>query len=180
MAKLSKKAIREANMNRLAELFDANMGDMLKLKSSYYVEFDNGITFLISEDRESFDKNLERIINVYENFRNNKAEFVKVIENRIEKDNIIATEKGFKTCKVLDVDYVRTKSNLGRFYIKMDIDGTVKNFTELLFNLSMDSIENLEDEFSSRQTYETAPLTYNADFIFNNRGYEVNSTEYEI
>ena len=64
----------------------------------------------------------------------------------------------------------------------MDINGTIKYFTETGFNYSMNSPEKLETEMNRKPNYYVAGglSDKDVDFVFNNVGFSSTIKMYEI
>lgn len=191
MAKVTKKAIREEKMNELAKLFGAKTGEKVGVPcrgsyrgtTDYFVKFNNGNKFFITSKMKRFDERLDKLISLYRNFTTHKNEFIKILKEREEKDNTIAEEKGLTPYKIIDVNYVKEENDsMGWFYIKMDINKTIKYFTETGFNYSMDNTEKLENEMNRKPNYYVAGglSDKDVDFVFNNVGFSSTIKMYEI
>lgn len=190
MAKVTKKEIREEKMNELAKLFGAKTGEKVGVPcrgsyrgtTDYFVKFDNGNKFFISNGMKRFDERLDKLIAYYRNFTAHKDEFIKILKEREEKDYTVAEEKGLTPYKIIDVNYAKEGDSIGWFYIKMDINGTIKYFTETGFNYSMNSPEKLETEMNRKPNYYVAGglSDKDVDFVFNNVGFSSTIKMYEI
>ena len=133
-------------MNLLAHFFDAKKGTKTSQRcrgkwagtTDYFVKFDNGKEFFISNGMERFEKSLDFYIGVYDGFRSMKLEIIKALAEMAKEDNRNAEDKGLSPYKIVDVDYVKSNSDyLGWFYVTIEVNGQITTVMETNLHYSI-------------------------------------------
>ena len=129
---MDKTEKRKVKMNRLAELFGAKSGEKVGSSCSgkwagttdYYVKFNNGFRYHISNGLKKFDENLDDLLSVYSGFAEKKTEILSILREMEQADNALAAENGLKSYHVIDIDYMKNDHDyIGWFYAIIEVDG---------------------------------------------------------
>ena len=197
MANVTKKAVREIKMNELATLFNATTGTKVgractgkwRGTTDYYVEFNTGDKYFITNGMKGFDERLDEVIKLYKTFNANKAEIMEILRERANVDNEIAREKGFKTYEVLDVTYNKDFRYMygGWFYITIKVGEVVRTLMETGLNYAIKNgcnrgFDVMRETMNEERKYFVAGgiREEDVDFIYRGIGHATNDEIYVL
>ena len=178
----------QKQVNELTQLFGYKTGSVIRTSCSgdwrgswdYSVVFDDEVEFFIANGMKHFKKSLEEQVNVYKGFIRNKDKIMSIFKEIEEADRKkeYPQFKNLKQYTILDVDFVRSGSRIGWFYLKIQVgdpDEVIKHTeTHLSYTIKRLSLEdNFKPNLISTHRYYTAGgLQDNVvNYIMNNVGY---------
>ena len=178
----------QKQVNELTQLFGYKTGSVIRTSCTgdwrgswdYSVVFDDEVEFFIANGLKSFKKLLEEQVNVYKGFFRNKDKIMSIFKEIEEADRKkeYPQFKDLKQYTILDVDFVRSGSRIGWFYLKIqvgDIDEVIKHTeTHLSYTIKRLAMEdNFKPNLISTHRYYTAGgLKENeVNYVMNSVGY---------
>lgn len=171
-------------MNELARLFNANTSKKVgyackggsKSQTEYSVQFDNNEEFYISKGMKYFDENLQREIDIFKQFSNNKQAMLDKLLEMQEIDNINSKARDLKEYKIISLDYLKNGIQIRWFYLTTSVNGQTKNICETNLNCAvfwgMEKLINYINNAKSSKFWVASGLSESeVDFIFHGYGY---------
>lgn len=135
-----------------------------------------------SAGQDYLNKEVYRMINVFETFRNRKSEVLEKIESLRATDDELADKMGLQKYTVQDVDYVKSGQFIGWFYVTLDVGGHTVKHLETGLDLMIRRFLTENREFTKKESYHTAGGLADSmvDFVFYCSGFCSKSSMYTV
>jgi hypothetical protein len=135
-----------------------------------------------SAGQEFLNKRIVNIIEAFEKFDECKADILQKIESLKLFDDALADKMGLQKYEILDVDFARSGSYIGWFYITLKIGDSVVRHLETGFDCAVRRVVKNREFATGKKEYYTAGGLADSmvDFVFLGTGFSTKTGMYTL